>query len=314
MIKGLLDKITSQGDRGAIVPFSRINDIKNDMTSLKNGGFHTDWLNRMAKHMTDDANKFIPPDTEFEPHSLISVLMPSPKVIIQFVHSGKILNGVIPPHYTDWYFHNDRALQYIRDYLAPFEFSAVTAMTVTQKLLAVHCGLAKYGRNNICYNDEFGSYMQIMTYISDIPCDETAWFPISRMESCDNCRACCTSCPTGAIDEARQLVDTDKCITYFDELPGDVFPEWMDKGVHNSIVGCIKCQDCCPANKKNADNIKYGVSFTEAETTELLQHKGDNPYSSSLAQKIEASGIPPEYAKPDVLPRNLVVLLSNVSE
>ena len=139
MIGGLLDEITSHGDRGAIVPFSRIEDIKSDMTALKNGEFHTDWLNRMAKHITDDANKFIPPGLSFQPLSLITVVIPSPKVMLQFTHHGKVVHGVVPPHYTDWYFHNDRVLQYITKYLIPFEYSVATTPTVTQKLLAVHC-------------------------------------------------------------------------------------------------------------------------------------------------------------------------------
>jgi hypothetical protein len=51
MIKGLLDEIISHGDQGAVVPFSRIIDIKNDMKTLINGEYHTDWLNRMANHI-----------------------------------------------------------------------------------------------------------------------------------------------------------------------------------------------------------------------------------------------------------------------
>ena len=150
-----------------------------------------------------------------------------------------------------------------------------------------------------------------MTYISDLPCEDTVWLPIMRMEKCYNCHDCVDSCPTDAIDANRQLIDSDKCITYYNEIPGDVFPEWMDKRVHNSIVGCMKCQDCCPGNSLNKDNVKTGVVFTEAETIELLDNKPET-YTDLLVAKIEAAGFPPEYTKTGILTRNLTVLMQNI--
>ena len=308
----VIDEIYTHGDRGAIVPFSRISDLKEDMLELKNGAFHTDWLNRMVTHITTDENRFVPPDLSIEPRSLISVVMPSPKVFLQFSYSGKQVKCAVPPHYTNWYQKNEQARQYLNDCLAPSGYSVATAVTLTQKLLAVHSGLCQYGRNNICYNDEFGSYIQIMSYISDFPCDTAMWFPVKRMEICGNCNACVNSCPTGAIDANRYLINSDRCITYYDEIPG-AFPEWLDTGAHNSIVGCSKCQDCCPANIKNKDNIEMGVVFTEEETMELLNNKNSTPYSYELAEKIESTGIPPEDGKPDILPRNLDILIQRHS-
>ena len=79
MIKGLFDEIISHGDRGAVVPFPCIIDIKNDMKTLINGEYHTYWLNRMANHITDDTNKFVPTDISFKPRLLISVVIPCKK-------------------------------------------------------------------------------------------------------------------------------------------------------------------------------------------------------------------------------------------
>ena len=309
MINLLLDEIKSHGDRGAVVPFSRVDNLKKDMIDLKNGEYHPDYLRRIADHILGDENKFIQPDIEFEPRSLISIVMPSPKVMLQFHYHGNVVHCTVPPHYTDWHEKNGRALQYLKDYLTPHGFSVAMVITITQKLLAVHCGLASYGRNNICYNDEFGSYMQIMTYVSDLPCDESVWLPVTRMEICEKCHACVDSCPTSAIDSDRQLINSDRCITYIDELPDVAFPEWIDKDAHNSIVGCMKCQDCCPGNAHNTNNVTIGVTFTEEETIELLNQRGDVPYKESLNAKIVATGIPPEYGRPSVLPRNLAALL-----
>jgi epoxyqueuosine reductase len=311
MIKGLLDEIISHGDRGAVVPFSRVNDLKKDMFDLKNGEFHTDWINRMVNHITADENKFIPPDVGFEPRSLICIVMSDSKVILSFNDRGKSIECVVPPNYVGFDTRNARALKYINDYLAPLGYSAAIAPTLPQKMLAVHCGLCLYGRSNICYNDDFGSYTQIMTYISDLPCEDAAWFPLRRMEICENCTACVAACPTGVIDPNRRLIDSDRCITYFNEFPGE-FPEWLPQDAHNSITGCSKCQDCCPANKMNENNIKTGPVFTAEETAELLKNNGSEPYSDSLRAKLEATDIT-EFKKPDILPRNLRALLKNQS-
>ena len=234
--------------------------------------------------------------------------MPSPKVILQFNYRNKLIPCIVPPHYANWNLKNELTLQYLKNYLTPHGFSVSIVRTIPQKLLAAHCGLAMYGRNNICYNDEFGSYMQIMTYISDLPCKESKWFPIRQMEICKNCHACVSSCPTGAIDSSRELINSDKCLTLINELPEE-FPDWIEKDMHNSIIGCIKCQDCCPGNEKNIENVKTGIVFTEEETTELLNHITGVPYTGSLATKIETIGLNQEYTNTDILPRNLAALL-----
>ena len=121
-----------------------------------------------------------------------------------------------------------------------------------------------------------------------------------------------TACPTKAIDITRMLINSDRCVTYYNENPGE-FPAWLDKEAHTCVVGCMKCQDCCPANAMNQDNADVLVVFTENETTELLQNKGDLPYTDSLAAKIAATGLLPEFTRPDVLSRNLAALFQNIS-
>ena len=81
------------------------------------------------------------------------------------------------------------------------------------------------------------------------------------------------------------------------------FPEWIDINSHNSITGCTKCQDCCPANAHNKNKIKIGITFTEEETVEILNYKNNK----SLSNKIEMTGLPPECIK--LLPRNLNAII-----
>jgi epoxyqueuosine reductase len=125
------------------------------------------------------------------------------------------------------------------------------------------------------------------------------------MDACDNCHACVDVCPTKAIDLENRVIDACACLTFKNEHPGD-FPDCVPAGGHNSLIGCMKCQDCCPGNTHNKNNVTSGITFTEEETAELLRHKGDEPYSALLTAKIEATGFP-EFSQ--LLPRNLAVLI-----
>ena len=308
MLNGLLNLIRSHGGRGVVVPFSRTTDLQRELLELKNGDFHTTIIDMMSNHMNGDGIRFLPPDIGFEPRSVITIVMPVTKTTVFFTRSGELIPATLPPIYNGFDTLNETVTKYVSDHLTPLGFSA-TAAWLPQKMLAVHCGLAQYGRNNVTYSDEFGSYMQIITLVSDLPCDDGVWLPLTRMESCESCSACVNACPTGALDAQRRLVAADNCITAANEN-GGAFPDWAKAVAHNSVVGCTKCQDCCPANAHNRDNVVTGMTFTEEETAELLSNDGTIPFSETLAAKTAAVGISAYYCTPDVLPRNVAALLN----
>ena len=309
MVDGLLRHIAARGARGAVVPFARIADLKQDMQLLKDGEFHTSWLDRMANHIAQEENKFLPDSVNFVPRSLISIAIPSPKLILPFTYRGKVVLCTVPPHYqvTASAIDDGEPERYIQEYLVPLGYHAAMTVTLSQKILAVHCGLARYGRNNIAYHEEFGSHMLLMSYVSDMPCVEDNWLPLRRMERCDSCRICVESCPTGALNGNRNLVDADRCITAYNENLGD-FPDWLDNQWHNSLTGCMACQEKCPANAHNAGNAVTREPFIEEETREILHHKSDTPYTKTVAEKLAATGISQDFLA--VFPRNLALLLA----
>lgn len=232
MIDNLLKEITEHGDRGAIVPISRFDELKCELEELKTGKYHmfSDWiLNSM--NITNDIG--------FTPRSLITVIVPSPKVMIGFTYNGKVVHYIIPPQYLDEVYKDEEVLQYINAYLKPHGYKAALFDNLPQKLLAVHSGIGLYGRNNLCFHKEFGSYIRILSFISDLPCEESAWYPARRMDTCDNCSACINVCPTNAIEPNYRIINTSNCLTFMNEVPED-FPEWVYKNAHNALIGCIK--------------------------------------------------------------------------
>jgi epoxyqueuosine reductase len=242
--------------------------------------------------------------------------MPSPKIVVYFCYQGGSIPCIVPPLYVDFYQRIEQTSQYMTDYLASYGFSVAALKTITQKLLAVQSGLALYGRNSLAYNVEFGSHIQILSFVSDLPCKHAPFFPVRLMELCDTCSACVTACPTQAIDPQRQLLDSDRCLTNYNEPPDGEFPQWVPTDAHNSLIGCMLCQDCCPANAATAANDDYislEISFSEEETAELMQSGEDTPYSEELALKLRTAGLEPELFTPGTMSRNLTALFNKIA-
>ena len=305
MINTLLNEISAHDHRGAIVPISCIDDLKQDMEDIKNGDLHTVAIGWMIGSI----DKFVPAELDIIPRSIISVVVPCPQISLEFIYRGKSIDCLLPPTYTEMCSKEAEILQYINAFLKPYNFKAVPADYLPHKMLAVHCGLGRYGRNNICYNEEFGSFIRLQSYISDIPCGETDWFPLRRMDTCKKCHICVDACPTNAIDLNRTIINADVCLTFMNE-DANPFPDWLDGSAHHCLIGCMRCQNCCPHNIRNRNNVDKGISFTAEETAELLEHKDDKSCTDTLAAKIKAAGIS---TYTNVLPRNLAALLNNLS-
>ncbi len=300
MLESLLNEISAHGDQGAVVPVSRFEDLKREMEELRSEKNHafSDW---MAGGMT------LPTGLGFKPCALIAVITPSPKVTLRFNDRGRQRDCIVPPYYTDECTIGGKVLDYLNAFLALQGFTAAEADLLPQKLLAVRSGLALYGRNNIAFSEEFGSYIRLLAYVSDLPCDDAPWFPSRRMALCKTCRACVDACPTKALDPDNRIIDAHSCLTLKNELPG-AFPDQLPKDAHNCLVGCLRCQDCCPGNAHLKDRITQGTVFTEDDTAEILSHKDGEPYSAPLTARLEAAGLNPDFWP--LLPRNLAALLS----
>lgn len=129
------------------------------------------------------------------------------------------------------------------------------------------------------------------------------------MEACDACTACICACPSGVIDPERFLVRAERCITLWNEMPGDVqFPDWLEHSWHNCLVGCMRCQEVCPANDMNAGRFVEGPVFPEEETEILLAGTPRAEMPASLVQKLATWDL---LESLEMLPRNLAPLLES---
>ncbi len=174
-----------------------------------------------------------------------------------------------------------------------------------EKLIAAYSGLSRYGRNNISYIRDFGSFFHLSSFYSNISCGYKNWHEKKELEDCLECEACLRNCPTGAISSKRFLINAERCLTFFNEEPGN-FPAWVKPQSHNCLVGCMKCQIVCPHNKPFVDWIEDVEEFTAEETEILLQDLPAEKLPSAITDKINLLSLE-DYTS--VIPRNLKMLL-----
>lgn len=120
----------------------------------------------------------------------------------------------------------------------------VDSAPLLERPLAQKAGLGWAGKHSLILDQDAGSWFFLGELLVDIPL---------RIDSpsenqCGTCRACITSCPTGAIVE-EGVVDARRCISYLTiEYPG-IIPEEFRHAMGNRIYGCDDCQLVCPWNR-----------------------------------------------------------------
>lgn len=281
------------GEKFQIIPINRLVDLKSGINRFKDDAP----INGFQKWIIDNLYDFNVPDVKFSIKSIILVAVPHPLYAdVELIYNGNkydILSVVM----SDFNSTNNS----IKKILTGSGFNYKIAENIPLKRLAAQCGLARYGRNNICYVDGLGSLFSFVAYYSDIEPEEDSWQEITVAKECKNCFICQKSCPTGAIKEGHFLIDTDRCLSFWNES-STPFPSWIPKTAHHSIYDCIKCQIACPMNRglEKRDNKK--IYFSEEQTRILLSGTGDYSKSKDLEKKVDYLGL---NQWPDGIPKNL---------
>lgn len=302
MIVHMEQQLAQVGFKGVVVSTEHLPEVRNTYEGLLEE-------KSLDRHFYDEIAARYELNWNFDPaarfptaRSVIVTAVQQPKISLEFHFGGRKYYGIIPPTYV----HDIDAavLKILSAYLNGYGYEACDALLPT-KLLAVRSGLARYGRNNIAYIDGWGSYFRLRAYFTDMPCGNGSWTDTVAMEQCNKCTTCVRRCPTGAISEERFLIDAGKCLTFFNEGPDD-FPKWIEPAWHNCLIGCMICQDVCPANKEHVNWLMPGAEFSEEETTMILKGTIQDMLPAETSEKLRNVNMLDSYP---LLKRNLRALL-----
>jgi epoxyqueuosine reductase len=223
--------------------------------------------------------------------SLILIACPQAKTRVIIHTDSKTIETIVPPSYVGLRRQRLQKLAEIDEVLRQYGFKLAKAL-VPEKTLAVRSGLARYGRNNITYIPEFGSFHVMHSYLTDAPLPDGHWGEAKMMEMCANCTLCIHACPTKAISNVRFLIRADRCLTAYTEGE-EGFPEWIDPNWQESLLGCIKCQGVCPANRKRMEKVEMEMEFSVEDMNAILSNVTMDQLPESAAWKIKQLGFDP---------------------
>jgi epoxyqueuosine reductase len=241
--------------------------------------------------------------------SLIVIATPSPQIEVIFHHDKLTHFLKIPPHYSDRIKVTGN-IKNITSQIFDSNGYKTYSVVLPKKFLAVRSGLAKYGKNNISYVAGMGSYHRLTVFATDLPCNKDSWQDLQLLERCSKCKACQNNCPTAAISPDQFLLKAERCLTYVNEKL-EPFPEWLDSKSHNSIIGCMRCQNICPENKEYKAAKINTDEFSETETSLILKGLLYKELPEKLQLKLSKLGLMRYYKH---LSRNVKVLIENGNE
>lgn len=305
MIEALKQEALLHGDKLHVLPIKHLQTIKNEIDLFK----ENEELNGFHEWIIQNLYCFDVPKVDFSIKSIILVAVPHPTYAnLEFERQGKKYNsfGIVKSD-----FENTEG--YLSDFLVPKSYHIVPVYNLPMKRMASQCGLAVYGRNNICYVDNMGSNFSFAAYFSDVPCEDDYWNKMSYAEACTDCKACINNCPTGAIRSDRFLIDNDRCLSCLNE-GAEEFPEWLPKSAHHCLYDCLKCQLICPMNKEYNSKVMSPIKFDEKETDMLLGGVPFGEYSDELKMKAKILGMAEWPDSVKAIPRNLRVLFEICEE
>jgi epoxyqueuosine reductase len=228
------------------------------------------------------------------PTTVILVVIPRPAHTVSFEIDGQSVEAVFPPTYVEYQALFEKVQVDLVTNALGGKISAET-LQAPLKSLAAALGLVSYGRNNITYTPECGSYFQLAGYLLEQTPGASAdsmGGGASMLGLCSNCRACIKACPMGVISEERFLIHAERCYTLFSESMQQI-PESCKPPSPECLIGCMKCQVVCPANKGLLRREKTGISFTAEETEALLGEReiADSPLLEAASEKFGILGL-----------------------
>ncbi|MHA2180139.1 MAG: 4Fe-4S double cluster binding domain-containing protein [Promethearchaeota archaeon] len=291
------------------VSIEHLGELQEDIDKLRRAGKIS---NNKVYRSYIDTKKFEVPETLPDAKSIIILAIFSKLALVNFHLDDRKYEVMIPPNYyddgtTSKDFENIILNEVIKDPGYKIEFTNKLHV----KLLAVRSGLGEYGRNNICYVDNWGSMINLYAYFTNFQFEEDNWTDIKMMDQCTQCPICQKNCPTGAIpgpSDENFVINASKCIPVYNEI-GGILPDWIPSDAHNALIGCMRCQKPCPGNRETIKLTERLEEITEYETRALLEGQTEEKIVNSLSKKLKMFSPSDAEEFLPVLRRNLDVLI-----
>jgi len=117
--------------------------------------------------------------------------------------------------------------------------------------LAARTGVARYGRNNITYVPEHGSFHRLVAYYTDLDLGLDQWQEREALPACKTCDLCQKACPASVISRDTFVIRVERCLTFLNELPVDrpFPPRSRPNGTTPSSDACA-ARKACPYDRK----------------------------------------------------------------
>jgi epoxyqueuosine reductase len=250
------------------------------------------------------------PDDLVNAQSVFIVAGYSPILQISVEYKEKAMRCVVPPTYAEFP-HPINPEELIKPILEEAGFHLIKGISQNRlpyKRLAVQGGLAEYGRNNIIYTAKWGSHARLLGYFSDLPVVQDTWIDMGLSKACEKCSACVKICPTQVIPNPgdRFVIHADRCLTNLNENEAPI-PDWVQPSWHNSLIGCMKCQEICPLDVKMKNQIVQVGTLTENEVQLFLNGAKKEQHTPNMAKILESIGMQDDLA---LMGRNLQLLIN----
>jgi epoxyqueuosine reductase len=249
------------------VSVEHLKELQEDINELDRQGKLID-NERYRGYVSPD--RFTLPENFLDARFIVILAHFTPLMIVDFLLNNKKYEAMLPPECYYSGMTNDTWIKLIEEEIIKQPGYRIEAIEpIPLKRLAVRSGLGRYGRNNICYVDEMGSFVTLCGFLTDFEFAEDNWQEVTMMDDCGSCRICMLECPCDCIREENFVIDAPKCISWYNERNGE-FPGWMDPDIHNALLGCMKCQMSCPANDRAMEFTGRFEDIPQEDTKNIL--------------------------------------------
>lgn len=299
-MEDLLKSFTEKYDfKAEALPVSRLADLENDFKKCLEKGL----IDNDVYDLYLNGFSFSVPDELKEAKSIIIISMARPQHRLNIDLGDRAIDIIIPPTYIDYRKTYGDIFKLLKKWLTAGGYGLSRAL-LPYKLTAARSGMVKYGKNNITYIGQWGSFHQLAGFYTDWKASKDPWQEMKVLDACKSCTLCMEACPTGAILADRFNLDTARCLTFLNESKDDI-PTWVIPESHNSLVGCMKCQLICPYNNKVRDWIEDIGELDQEDVALLAESSGNAKKNHKFTRKLKSLGL---YEYLDVFPRNLKLL------